>query len=252
MRLKFIISIFILIFFSYLKSFGFENEKINYVVSYKWGLIQKDAGDIEVSLKNNGHKYDIILCGKTKPWADKFFEVRDTLKGEILREGFKPISYTMISHEKGKYKRDEIKYEYSGSNVIGKVHKLREKKDGSIESKSSTIEGTSPAFDLLSVFFYLRTIDYSSLMHGHVVKSTVFSGDKAEDLTVTFLGLDKIKLKDKSERETYHIKFNFTSGGKKKSSDDIDAWISTDSSHIPLLIVGSLTIGQIRCTYLPN
>lgn len=53
-------------------------------------------------------------------------------------------------------------------------------------------------------------------------------------------------MRDKTEREAYHIKFNFTQDGGKKSSDDIDAWISTDSRHIPLYLVGKLPIGEIR------
>ncbi|MDE6077692.1 MAG: DUF3108 domain-containing protein, partial [Muribaculaceae bacterium] len=66
------------------------------------------------------------------------------------------------------------------------------------------------------------------------------------------VGEEKLKLRNKTEREAYHIKFNFTTEGKKKSSDDLDAWISTDPKHIPLQIVGSLPIGQVRCYYLPN
>ena len=229
----------------------FQNEKINYVVTYKWGLIQKDAGDIEVILKNNGDKYNIELRGKTKPWADKFFEVRDTLKGSLLKNGFKPLTYTRIAHEKKKYSRDDIKYEYSGGKAYGDIKKIREKKDGSIETKTAKIEGEMPAYDLLSVFYFLRNLDYKNLLSGHVVKASIFSGDQSENLTVKYIGEEKVKMRDKSEKDSYHIKFNFTSGGKKKSSDDIDAWISIDDSHVPLLIVGSLPIGQIRCHYLP-
>ena len=104
---------------------------------------------------------------------------------------------------------------------------------------------------MLSVFYFLRVIDYDKLTSGNVVKATMFSGSKVESLTIRCVGRETIKLRDKSKREAYHIKFKFTTEGKKKSSDDIDAWISTDSRHIPLQVVGSLPVGQVRCYYIP-
>lgn len=83
-----------------------------------------------------------------------------------------------------------------------------------------------------------------------MVTATVFSGSKVESITIRCVGEERIKLRDKSERDAYHIKFKFTQAGKKKSSDDIDTWISTDSSHIPLLVVGSLPVGQVKCYYV--
>ena len=105
-------------------------------------------------------------------------------------------------------------------------------------------------YDMLSVFYYLRTIDYASLSKGKVIKTTVFSGSKAELMTIRCLGKEKIKLRNKTEVEAYHIKFNFTTEGKKKSSDDIDTWISTDNRHIPLYLVGTLPVGQVRVYYM--
>ncbi|MDE6340510.1 MAG: hypothetical protein K2K97_12125, partial [Muribaculaceae bacterium] len=37
---------------------GFSNESLHYVISYKWGLIHKDAGDATLSLHRNGNNYD--------------------------------------------------------------------------------------------------------------------------------------------------------------------------------------------------
>ncbi len=58
---------------------GFANEKLHYVISYKWGLIHKDAGEATLTLRRQGADYRIMLAAKTKPWADKIFMVRDTL-----------------------------------------------------------------------------------------------------------------------------------------------------------------------------
>lgn len=232
------------------KASGFSNETLHYVISYKWGLIHKDAGEATLRLQNSGNYYKLTLTGKTKPWADSFYQVRDTLLGTVHKD-LRPVSYSKIAHEKGKYRRDDIKYSYSGSVVGGQVTRARREKNGETTVSHKSLTGSGKVFDMLSVFYFLRSIDYSKLSQGEVVKATVFSGSKAEALTIRCVGKEEVKLRDKSKREAYHVKFKFTTEGGKKSSDDIDTWISTDASHIPLLVTGSLPVGQVKCYYIP-
>lgn len=250
---KSIVTLAFLTFFgiSGMSASDFGNEKLNYVISYKWGLIHKDAGTATLELTNHGDDYRIRLVGKTKPWADKFYQVRDTLLGTVKKNGFKPASYSKIAHEDGKYSRDDIVYTYAGSTVGGHAKRTKIDKKGNVSHSEKQLTATGATFDMLSVFYFLRTIDYSRLTSGNVVKATVFSGSKSERLTIRCVGKETIKLRDKSRREAYHIKFRFTTEGQKKSSDDIDAWISTDPQHIPLQVVGSLPVGQVKCYYIP-
>ncbi len=231
---------------------GFSDENLHYVISYKWGLIHKDAGDATLSLLNNGNNYQLILAAKTKPWADKVYQVRDTLLGTIRKSDFKPLSYSKITHEKGRYGKDHITYSYSGTKVTGNCHRIRKDKAGNLNESTKTLTASGPVYDMLSVFYYLRNINYDDLNAGKAIKATVFSGSKAETITIKSLGKEQIQLRDKTKREAYHILFNFTTEGKKKSSDDINAWISADSVHIPLYLVGKLPVGQVRVYFLGN
>lgn len=251
MKRIFIISFFIItgILSSY--SFEFKNEDLHYVVSYKWGLIHKESGEATLFLRNNGQFYDIKLVGKTKPWADRIYQIRDTLEGRINKNNFRPVYYIKTAHEKDKYGKDIINYTYEGGKVTGEVSRLRKDKKGNVTSNTSTmLTATGKVFDMLSIFYYLRSVDYMTLTKGSEFKTSMFSGSKVEELTVKCEGIEKVKLYDKTEAEAYHIKFHFTTEGKKKSSEDIDTWISTDSRHIPLLIIGSLPVGQVRCYYV--
>jgi len=228
----------------------FTDESLHYVISYKWGLIHKDAGTATLTLRNSGDRYRLILTGKTKPWADRFYQVRDTLLGTVRKDGLKPEHYSKIAHEDGKYSRDDIAYSYNGNTVGGHATRVKIDKKGKRTDREKTFTASGHVYDMLSVFYYLRTIDYSQLASGHLVKATMFSGSKVEALTIRCVGKEKIKLRDKSRREAYHIKFKFTTEGQKKSSDDIDAWISTDPQHIPLQVVGNLPLGQVKCYYV--
>lgn len=229
---------------------GFADETLHYVVSYKWGLIHKDAGEATLSLRSVGSNYDITLAARTKPWVEKFYTLRDTLLGTMRKSDLRPLSYTNIVHENKRVARDAIKYKYSGNNVTGICHKFRRNKKGAEWEEKKTMSATGPVYDMLSVFYFLRTINYANLTKGKVMKASVFSGSGVETITIRSIGVETIKMRDKSTREAYHLKFNFTTDGKKKSSDDIDTWISTDSRHIPLYLVGQLPVGKVQAYYV--
>ena len=231
--------------------FASETEILKYVISYKWGIVHKEAGDIKITKTPKAGGYELKLVGTSRPWADKIYSVRDTLISQTAKDYYLPIKYTRLAHEKGKYGHDEINFSRSGATTKGKGIKYRQKKDGTVYSKDIDIQGTGPTYDLLSILYYVRGLDYKSLGENRKVGVTVFSGDQVEKVTITTKGKEKIKLADKSERDAWHIVFKFTTHGGKKSSEDIDCWFSDDASRIPLLIVGSLPVGQIRCTYVP-
>ena len=228
----------------------FADETLKYVITYKWGLITKDSGDATLSLKNQGPNYYIKLTGKTKPWADGLFHVRDTLISVMDKAKFRPISYTKVAHEGGKYAKDVIEYSYSGSKVGGKATKYREKK-GTTKTEQIELSATGDTFDMLSVFYWLRSIDPATLPIGQKVTATLFSGSHEETVKIWKVGQESIKVRDGSKRDAWHIRFTFTSKGGKKTSDNIDAWISKDDRRIPLEIKGKLPLGHVNA-YLIN
>lgn len=240
--------LFILIFFYYFSCNAvkiFQDEKLQYVISYKWGLIHKDAGEATLTLKRFGDNYDIKLTARTKPWADHIYQVRDTLRGMVRVSDLKPLSYAKLTHEKGEFKKDEISYDFSGNMTIGTAKRYR-KENGILKSTEKTFSATGPVYDMLSVFYYIRQLDYTGLNDSKVYSATIFSGKQKETIKIRCLGKEKIKLKNKTEREAYHIRFNFTRDGGKKSSEDMDTWISTDSTHVPLYMTAKLPVGEVR------
>lgn len=249
MKKSLITAIILLTGFLQCMAFGFQNERLHYVISYKWGLIHKDAGNATLTLRHNGNNYDLMLAAKTKPWADKFYRVRDTLLCTVRQHDLRPISYSKITHEKNTDSRDEIKYSNYKSVTKGETLRYRFR-DGKWNVTKKQLTASGPVFDMLSIFYYLRSLNYEALHNNQVFKATVFSGSKAETITIRCLGKKSIKLKNKTSREAYHIRFNFTQEGGRKSSDDIDTWISADSRHIPLYLVGKLPVGEVRAYFI--
>ncbi len=223
-------------------------EKLNYKVLYKWGLVHKTAGRATLQLTPLSTGYRAMLTARSEPWADKVYHLRDTLISTMMRDTFLPTRYEKIAHEDGKFSHDIVTFSHSGNQVVGNCTRLRRGK-GSSETKKATTHLTASGVtvDMLSVFYYLRTLDFVALGDGHSKKINIFSGKKKETLTITYHGAKTVEV-GKTKYPSYYVTFTFTTDGKK-SSDPIKAWISADSRRIPLRLEGSLKIGRVIVEY---
>ncbi|MDE6218112.1 MAG: DUF3108 domain-containing protein [Muribaculaceae bacterium] len=228
-----------------------SNETLHYTITYKWGVIHKDAAKATLRLSNSGGKYHMLLTARTLPWADKVFMVRDTLKSTAIAKGFTVTGYEKTTHEGGKYSRDVIKFTHSGNSVKASTTRVREDKKKGISRSSKSLSGMAPALDMLSVFYYIRLLDLHNMPTNQVKKFSIFSGNKVETLSIRKTGVKTITMRNKSQRAAYRLNFTFTQNSKKKSSDDILVYVSADGDKVPLYLVGKLPIGEVR-VYLDN
>ena len=208
-------------------------------------MVWKHAGDATLSIHKNGDGYKAMLTGKTRSWADKIYPVRDTLKC-TMGANFRPIKYEKFTHENSYYAHDVVAFNSSGSGTTAACTRYRKDKP----TAHINLSHGGAAYDMLSVFYMLRSLDYEKLQANKVYKSCVFSGKEKETLTIKYVGIEpSLQLRDKSRHQAYHLKLSFTTDNGKKSSDGIDAYISTGPQRIPLLVVGKLKIGEIKCYY---
>ena len=221
----------------------FSNETLNYEIIYQWGVIWKHAADATLTTRKTKDGYYAQLTGKTRSWADKVYPVRDTLKC-TMDKNLKPLRYEKLTHEKDYYARDVIKFNYNYSHTS--AHCTRYRKSG---TTSSDLSAKSQAYDMVSVFYMLRNLDYDELSRNKNYTTVIFSGKEKEYLTINYKGVETIKMRDGTKRKAHHINFSFTQKGGKKSSDNLTAWMSTDDDRIPLLLVGKLPVGEVKCYY---
>lgn len=227
-----------------------HTETVNYDVMFKWGLINKKAGNVSISLSDAGDKYHSLLTGASASWADKIFKVRDTLSGRMTKKDMTPLYYEKISHEGGKHKHDIVTYNYSVPGIV-KADCIRRAfdKDGKMTlDERRELEAKGSAIDMLTSFYYMRSLPYEKMVAGQKVSVDIFSGKRKEILTIHFNGLRSIKI-GKNTFPSYYITFTFTSKGGEKTSDDMEAWISTEADRIPLRLEGKLPVGKVQCFY---
>ena len=219
----------------------YTTETLNYQIVFQWGLVWKHAGDATLSIRRSGDQYQAMLTGRTRSWADKVYPVRDTLKC-TMNSQFAPLRYEKLTHEKDYYARDLLQFSYNYSHTNAKATRFRSSGNTTVD-----LSAKCQAYDMLSVFYMLRNLDFASMTKGKAHTTVIFSGKEKEYLTIRYQGVEKVKMRDGSKRQAYHITFKFTQEAGKKSSDDLDAWLSTDAERVPLLLVGKLPVGQVKC-----
>lgn len=223
----------------------FQNETLNYIISYKWGFIQKDAAKASLTLTARTNSYEIQLAASTLPWADKIFCVRDTLQSWISTSTLKPIKYIKTTHENGKYNKDVLTFSYNGNNVTGTCN--RTKIVDGVKKNSvykATVKGNT--YDMLSIFYYIRSLNFESMSPTQTIKVNILSGSTPEILTIKNLGVNTAEMPSGKKYQCYHIQFTFTTDNGQSVSAPMDTWITTDAQHIPVMLIGTLPIGKVR------
>lgn len=227
-------------------------EALNYKVMFRWGLINKQAGTATLTLSHGPETYEAQLTAKSAPWADRIFCVRDTLNGRMSYKDFSPLFYEKIAHEANDHKHDVVRYDYSQKPPLTAAHCTRKvwKKGELRADEQRRMESDGLALDMLTSFYFMRTLPFDKWQKGHIETADIFSGKQKEVLSIVYQGTENVEI-DGVKYPTFHITFKFTSGGGKKTSDDMDAWIAADSSRIPLKLEGKLPVGKVHCLYVP-
>ena len=228
-----------------IKAMEFADETLHYDIVYHWGFIWKHAASANLSIRQSGDNYDASLDARTISWADKIFKVRDTLSCSMKKDNLRPAVYKKASHEGRHSGVDIVEYAYSDGKCLAKCTRNCPNKP----LRVTNLEADNQAYDMLSIFYFLRSLPFESMRTGTSVTTTIFSGTRKEQLEIRFLGVETIELRDKSKHQAFHASFSFTQDGNTKSSDDMHTWISVDSRHIPLMLKGKLAIGEVRCYY---
>lgn len=225
---------------------GIQPESLSYDIIYQLGFLWKRAATATLQLSIRPNSYHSVLTARTLPFADNIFKVRDTLVADMHRnQALAPIYYAKLADEDGTYRKDEVHYTYNGTATTGKIRLYRPKRNA-IENYVLTEPGI--VYDMLSIFYVIRGFDFRQMKMNQLYKTKIFSGKSLEYLNIEYLGQEILK-QNKKEYNTFKVRFRFYDTTGKKTSDNISAWISTDSRRIPLKVEGKLALGSMKAVY---
>ncbi|MGD1846421.1 MAG: DUF3108 domain-containing protein [Salibacteraceae bacterium] len=210
-----------------------KGEKLKYRVHY--GLI--DAGTAVIEVKNEERQiagrdvYHIVGTGKSRGAFDWFFKVRDRFETYMDEEGMFPWYFARQCDEGG-YKINQ--------NYTFYQHKEE------VETQSGDVyEVPLGVQDMLSAYFYARTIDFESLSLGDTITVPSFVDNEVYPLSIRYLGIDTVKVKS----GTFScMKFCpvVQEGRIFANDEDLLVYISNDANRIPILAEAKILVGSIK------
>lgn len=206
-------------------------EKLTFNVNYGFATVGIATFSIPEIRTLAGRKvYRIRFEVNTVPAFDPFFKVRDWYETYLDVEGIFPWRFEQHIRE-GNYRRDFSAFFDQRRN------------------KAKTTEGefSIPPYvhDIVSAFFYVRTLDLSKMKKGDRLKLQNFYRDKTHDLEVVYHGKENVTVKAGKFR-CIVVEPLVQEGGLFKSEGNIIIWLTDDDVKMPVKVITKVLIGSIE------
>jgi len=209
-----------------------KGEQLIYRIHY--GIIDAGIAEIEVREEDktfaNRNVYHCVGKGYSKGAFDWFFKVRDRYETYIDCDGIVPIFFVRRVDEGG-YK---INQNYTYNHYQNTVNA-----DGKLFPVTAHMQ------DMLSAFYYARTIDYSQARVNDIFTIPAFVDNEIFNLKIKYVGKEIIST---AFGKVKCLKFRpiLQKGRIFKHEEDLNVWITDDDNHIPIRAQAEILVGAIK------
>ncbi|MDP3830078.1 MAG: DUF3108 domain-containing protein [Ignavibacteriaceae bacterium] len=207
-----------------------EGEKLTFDVKYGFVTAGVAIMSITKIRRISGRNaYHVNFEVNSIPSFDWVFKVRDKYESYVDVEGLFPWRFEQHIRE-GNYSRD--------------FSAFFDQRRG----RAKTSEGEYPipknVHDIISAFYFARTVNYSNMEVGDKIELKNFYKDKVFDLDVKFLGRERITVAA-GTFDCVIVEPLVQEGGLFKSEGNIVIWLSDDTLKVPIKVKTKVVIGSI-------
>jgi hypothetical protein len=211
-------------------AYGF-GEKLEYKVGYKF--ITAGTGYFHILPKPkyiNGRKcYDVRFKVQSLKSLEWVYRVEDRYSTTLDVAGIFPWKFEQHIRE-GDYRRDFVaKFDQVNNKAI---------------TKDSTYDVPPYVHDIVSAFYYVRTLDLASMPKDTVFYLQNFFGDSTYTLGVRVLGRQTVDV-EAGKFKCVVIEPLVVEGGLFQSEGRILIWMTEDERKIPVKVATKVVIGYV-------
>lgn len=217
-------------------SFG-RGEKLNFKVYYHsvlTGNVTAGYGSILVTEDNrkfsNRDTYHIVATGKSSGFFNMFFKVDDRFESYIDEEGIFPWLFTRRTREGGYMKDDEVNFNHFRGSAV---------------SRKGVTHIPINVQDIISSFYFARTLDATTIKPGDNINLPFFLDDSVYFSKVKYFGRETIKTSI-GRIKCLKLKPLLAKGKVFKEDYPMTLWISDDGNKIPILAESAVIVGSVR------
>tara|TARA_R110002050_G_scaffold149463_1_gene276002 strand:+ start:31172 stop:31972 length:801 start_codon:yes stop_codon:yes gene_type:complete len=210
-----------------------KGEKLQYLAHY--GILNAGIATVEIS---NGIHYvngkkstKVVGKGYSTGTFDFFFKVRDSYITYMNAETLEPYRFVRHVDEGGFVFDQEYNFNHANQTVT------TEKKD--------TVNVPLGIQDLVSAYYYARSIDLNHYKVGDVLTFKAFVDGKVEPIRIKYIGKETVKIKSGKYR-CFKFQPIVQSGRVFNDPNDLVVYISDDKNRIPVLVEAKVIVGSVK------
>ena len=223
-------------------------EEVIYHAYYNWGFIWVNAGIVSFNVED--HTYDgnpayfIKAYGRTYSSYDFLYKVRDTFEVYVDTMHLQPYEFNRINYEGHSESHHHYKFDRETGTInthISKDHK---------PYKDSVLVWKDCTFDLLSMVYKARNIDFDRYQKGDKIPIRMIVDGKIYDLYIHYKGKSIVKNRDGRKFRCYEFSPLLVAGTIFSSGDGMTVWVTDDKNRIPIIVKAKILIGSVKAMFV--
>lgn len=207
-----------------------EGEKLTFDVKY--GFVTAGIATMQIpKIKriSGREAYHVTFEVNSVPSFDIFYKVRDRYETYIDVEGLFPWRFEQHIRE-GKFSRD--------------FSAFFDQRRGKAKTTEGEYDIPKYVHDIVSAFYFARTLDYSGMKKGDKIHLQNFYKDKVYDLDVVYHGKETIEVAA-GKFDCIIVEPLVQEGGLFKSEGNIVIWLTDDDIKMPVRVKTKVVVGAI-------
>jgi len=174
--------------------------------------------------------YHVVAEGKSYPFYDKFFKVRDKYETYIDTATLQPYKFIRDVDEGGYKTYENISFVKAAGTAV---------------TNAGVYQVPDCIQDVLSATFYARNIDFNKYKPNDKIPFDMFLDRQVYHLYVRYLGKETIRTEYAKFR---CIKFKplLVKGTMFQGGEKMTVWVTDDPNHIAVRVESPITVGKVR------
>ncbi len=215
-----------------------SGEWLNYRIHY--GFLNAGTATLSTQLTTYGGQPHFYVkgVGRSTGAVRAFFKVDDLYESYINYHSGLPSFYVRNVSEGSYTQHYETTFNHANLTL-----KLTDKKTPANGTK--TFKSPKGIQDMLSAFYYLRSLNQNQLKVGDTLNLNVWIDDEVFPFRLRVAGTENVKTKFGSIN-CLKIIPSVLSGRVFKEKEGVTLWVTNDANHVPVSIKAQLAVGSLK------
>ncbi|NOU48793.1 MAG: DUF3108 domain-containing protein [Bacteroidales bacterium] len=221
-----------------------NHEYLKYKVSYNFGFIWIDAGNVDFKADRVTYKgkdvYHFLSTGISEKKWEWIYKVRDTFQVYSKVGSLEPIDFERTTLEGSVYNKDRYHFDFERNIVHANLN------DFNRDFKTLSLPISECTFDILTATYVTRAMDFSKSWVGDTIPLKLIHDGRLFTMPIVFRGNETIQINDNESVKCIKFSAIIDKGTMFRSGEKITVWVTDDQFKVPVLIEAKIVVGSIK------